>query len=102
MSHLLQSRSAFLLIDIQDGFSNSSEWGPSRSNPSFEGNISSLLAAYRSLISSSQTDAGSPHKVIHVAHVSYLSYRFRHFAIKQKFYSIVFGDESTRYLPKYV
>ncbi|KAH8786995.1 isochorismatase family hydrolase [Hyaloscypha finlandica] len=66
-----QPRTALLLIDIQDGFTHLTHWGPSRSNPSFEANIKSLLPIYRELISSttSRTQT-SPHKIIHVAHAS--------------------------------
>lgn len=60
-------RTVLLLIDIQDGFLNTSHWGPSRSNPSFEKNASSILTEYRSLIS---TQSDSPHKLIHIAHAS--------------------------------
>ena len=66
-----QPSTALLLIDIQDGFTHPTHWGPSRSNPSFEANIKSLLPIYRELISSttSRTQT-SPHKIIHVAHAS--------------------------------
>jgi nicotinamidase-related amidase len=63
-----QPRTALLLIDIQDGFLNTTHWGPARSNPEFEKNISSLLTTYRSLISS--TPENSRHKIIHIAHSS--------------------------------
>jgi nicotinamidase-related amidase len=66
-----QPSTALLLIDIQDGFTHPTHWGPSRSNLSFEANIKSLLPIYRELISSttSRTQT-SPHKIIHVAHAS--------------------------------
>jgi nicotinamidase-related amidase len=72
MSALEQSRTALLLIDIQDGFLDPTHWGPARSNPSFEANTSSLLTTYRSLISTTRngTSEDSPHKIIHVAHSS--------------------------------
>jgi nicotinamidase-related amidase len=64
-------RTALLLIDIQDGFLHPTYWGPSRSNPSFENNITSLLSTYRHLISSTTSPTKlPPHKLIHVAHAS--------------------------------
>ena len=53
---------ALLLIDIQLGFSDTSYWGSSRSNPSFEENIPHLLSAFRK--------ASSQPLVIHVRHCS--------------------------------
>lgn len=74
MSTEEQPRSALLLIDIQDGFLDPTHWGPSRSNPSFEENTSSLLSTYRSLISSTKNGSceASPYKIIHIAHSSLL------------------------------
>lgn len=63
-------RTALLLIDIQNGFVNSTHWGPSRSNPSFEANATRLLSSYRSLVSYTSQSTASPHKIIHVAHSS--------------------------------
>jgi hypothetical protein len=63
-------RSAFLLIDIQDGLLHPSHWGPARNNPSFENNAKSILNTYRSLISSTTSSESSPHKIIHIAHFS--------------------------------
>jgi nicotinamidase-related amidase len=69
-----QPRTALLLIDIQDGFKDTTHWGPSRSNPSFETNIKYLLPIYRELISSAAPqNQTSPHKIIHVAHASKLT-----------------------------
>jgi nicotinamidase-related amidase len=66
-----QPRTALLLIDIQEGFKYPNHWGPSRSNPSFEDNITSLLPLYRDLISSTDSPSQpSPHKIIHIAHGS--------------------------------
>ncbi|KAE9366633.1 Isochorismatase hydrolase [Stipitochalara longipes BDJ] len=66
-----QQKTALLLIDIQDGLSHPTYWGPSRSNPSFESNITSLLPIYRKLITSTTSPSeASPHKIIHVAHGS--------------------------------
>lgn len=66
-----QSRTALLLVDIQDGFLHPTIWGPSRSNTAFETNIKSLIPIYRQLISSTTSPTKpSPHKIIHVAHAS--------------------------------
>ncbi|KAH8816454.1 Isochorismatase-like protein [Xylogone sp. PMI_703] len=63
--------SVLLLIDIQDGLTHPTYWGPSRSNPSFERNAAQLLETYRKLVSATTTSLGSsPHKVIHVGHSS--------------------------------
>lgn len=72
MSSQPQERNtALLLIDIQEGFSDPTHWGPSRSNPTFEANAASLLSAYRQLISStSSSNHDSRHKVIHIVHAS--------------------------------
>ncbi len=64
-----QPKSAFLLIDVQEGLTDSTHWGPSRSNPAFEQNAATLLATYRKLVSSSQS-ASSRHKIIHIQHGS--------------------------------
>lgn len=65
-----QPRTALVVIDIQNAFLNSTFWGPSRSNPSFESNATHLLSTYRSLVSSASQGSTSPHKIIHVAHAS--------------------------------
>lgn len=62
---LNQANTALILIDIQDAFTDTRYWGPSRSNPSFEKNSSLLLNKYRSLAASS-----TQHRVIHVIHSS--------------------------------
>ena len=51
------SKTALLVIDIQEGFKSTSHWGPSRSNPKFESNAFSLITSYRSLIKSSPTSS---------------------------------------------
>jgi nicotinamidase-related amidase len=67
------ARTALVLIDIQDGLTHPTHWGPSRSNPLFEANAKSILTTYRSLVSSTADSEGaSPHKIIHVAHSSLL------------------------------
>ena len=63
-----QSKTALLVIDIQEGFKNNSHWGPSRSNPKFESNASSLITRYRSLIKSHSTSSA----ILHIAHSSLL------------------------------
>ncbi|KAL2069639.1 hypothetical protein VTL71DRAFT_14318 [Oculimacula yallundae] len=65
---LSQPRTAFILIDVQEGLTHPTHWGPSRSNPSFEKNTSSLLTSYRKLLSSSSSP--SHHKIIHIQHSS--------------------------------
>ena len=64
------SRTALLVIDIQEGFDNKTHWGPSSSNPKFESNALSLITRYRSLITSYSTTSDFPHKLIHIAHSS--------------------------------
>jgi nicotinamidase-related amidase len=65
------TRTALVLIDIQDGFTHPTHWGPSRSNPSFEANIKALLSLYRNLITSTTSPPhSSPHKIIHIVHAS--------------------------------
>ncbi|KAF8862173.1 Isochorismatase hydrolase [Acephala macrosclerotiorum] len=58
------TKTALLLIDIQAGFAPHEYWGTERSNPSFESNITKLLASYRQLLPSPN------HRVIHVHHSS--------------------------------
>ncbi|KAG4415170.1 hypothetical protein IFR04_011713 [Cadophora malorum] len=68
-----QPRSAFILIDVQQGLTHPTHWGPSRSNPSFEQNTESLLTSYRKLLSSTASSTSPPgHKIIHVQHASTL------------------------------
>ncbi len=55
-----QRSSALLIIDNQRGFANRTHWGPARSNPQYERNVSRLLAASRK--------AGLT--IIHVRHLS--------------------------------
>lgn len=66
------TKTALLIIDVQEGFKNTSHWGPSRSNPKFESNASSLITSYRSLIKSNSTSSAIHHKIIHIAHSSLL------------------------------
>lgn len=56
------TRTALLLVDIQQGFSHPSHWGHTRSNPRFEENITKLLTAFRATSAT----------IIHVAHHSLL------------------------------
>ncbi|PYH86148.1 isochorismatase family hydrolase [Aspergillus uvarum CBS 121591] len=55
------TRTALLLIDIQQGFSHPTHWGTQRSTPQFEQNVTALLAAFR-------TTPGA--HVLHVCHHS--------------------------------
>ncbi|KAG4430708.1 hypothetical protein IFR05_013812 [Cadophora sp. M221] len=65
-----QPKTAFILIDVQQGLTHPIHWGPSRSNPSFERNAESLLTSYRNLIASTSSSLQSRHKIIHVQHSS--------------------------------
>jgi nicotinamidase-related amidase len=58
------SHTALIIIDSQQGAIEGTFWGPSRSNPSYEHNITTLLHAFRSL-----RGALGPH-IIHVYHSS--------------------------------
>ncbi|KAH7346510.1 putative isochorismatase family hydrolase [Rhexocercosporidium sp. MPI-PUGE-AT-0058] len=66
-----QPRTAFMLIDVQQGLTHPTHWGPSRSNPLFERNAQSLLTSYRKLLASTSSSSSSTrHKIIHVQHSS--------------------------------
>ncbi|KAF2810813.1 Isochorismatase hydrolase [Mytilinidion resinicola] len=56
----MSSRTALVLIDVQEGFSHPTHWGVARSTPSLEDNIPILRSAFR---------AAGAH-IIHVQHVS--------------------------------
>jgi nicotinamidase-related amidase len=58
--------SALVLIDNQAAFKHSTHWGPSRSNPSFEQNLSTLLEAFRA----ARQRSSSPIYIVHVFHSS--------------------------------
>lgn len=62
----MAARTAFVLIDVQDGFLDPEYWGSERSNSSFESNVAALLAEYRDLAA---RDPKS-HLLIHVFHAS--------------------------------
>ena len=66
------STTCLLLIDNQLAFQHPTHWGTTRSNPSFEVNISSLLSAFRHPISSTVSLSHSKIKplIIHVQHLS--------------------------------
>ena len=66
------STTCLLLIDNQLAFLHPTHWGTTRSNPSFEVNISSLLSAFRHPISSTISLSHSRIKprIIHVQHFS--------------------------------
>ncbi|OBT49545.1 hypothetical protein VE04_10041, partial [Pseudogymnoascus sp. 24MN13] len=53
----------FLLIDSQTAFTHPTHWGPARSNPSYESNISTLLSP--SALSASRTQAPDPKSPLH-------------------------------------
>jgi len=61
MTEFNPKSTALLLVDIQNGFSHPTFWGPTRSNPQFEENVSRLLSIIRA-----QPEA----YIIHVAHHS--------------------------------
>ncbi|RDL36043.1 Isochorismatase-like hydrolase [Venustampulla echinocandica] len=48
MSSTPLSQTALVIIDLQQGFNHPTHWGTTRSNPSFESNITALLSAFRS------------------------------------------------------
>lgn len=58
--------SALVLIDNQAAFKHPTHWGPSRSNPAFEQNISALLEAFRT----ARQRSSSPIYIIHIFHSS--------------------------------
>lgn len=59
------SHTALLVIDCQKGFEHPTYWGHTRSNPSFEKNLTALLEAFRSKHSGHPTPT-----IIHVYHKS--------------------------------
>jgi nicotinamidase-related amidase len=61
---------ALLLIDNQRGLNHPTYYGTTRSNPSFEKNITLLLSVFRSLSDSAFWAAETPPIIIHVAHHS--------------------------------
>ncbi|EQB53321.1 hypothetical protein CGLO_06968 [Colletotrichum gloeosporioides Cg-14] len=72
MRHASETPTAVLLVDIQEGFKHPTHWGSSRSTPSFEANVASILRAARernSAIASSQASE-RPISIIHVHHHS--------------------------------
>ncbi|KFY26346.1 hypothetical protein V493_04147 [Pseudogymnoascus sp. VKM F-4281 (FW-2241)] len=62
------STTTLLVIDSQLAFTHASHWGPSRSNPAYESNITSLLTHFRLLRRSLSPD--SRPRIIHVRHAS--------------------------------
>ncbi|EED14129.1 isochorismatase family hydrolase, putative [Talaromyces stipitatus ATCC 10500] len=59
--------SALVLIDNQFAFNHPTHWGPSRSNPSFEKNLSALLKVFRA---ARQRKPAVPIYIIHIFHSS--------------------------------
>ncbi|RFU30870.1 hypothetical protein B7463_g5438, partial [Scytalidium lignicola] len=103
--------SILLLIDIQDGLTHPTHWGPSRSNPSFEKNTAQLLESYRKLVSStkpSPSGSSSPHKVIHVGHSSTSAtsplrpelpgHRFQDFALPKDDETVLFKNVNSAFI----
>lgn len=62
------STTTLLLIDSQTAFNHPTHWGPSRSNPAYEQNITALLTHFRRLRST--LPSGSRPSIIHVRHAS--------------------------------
>ena len=62
------SKTALLLVDVQQGFSHTTHWGRKRSNPAFEDNLTSLLAAFRNASTGQESDTKA--LIVHVYHVS--------------------------------
>ncbi|GAQ02940.1 uncharacterized isochorismatase family protein HVO_2328 [Aspergillus lentulus] len=58
---------ALVLIDNQAAFTHPTYWGTSRSNPSYETNLASLLHAFRT---ARKTNPALPLEIIHVFHSS--------------------------------
>ncbi|KAL3291150.1 isochorismatase hydrolase [Colletotrichum asianum] len=72
MRHASETPTAVLLVDIQEAFKHPTHWGSSRSTPSFEANVASILRAARernSAIASSHSSE-TPISIIHVHHHS--------------------------------
>lgn len=57
------TRTALLLVDIQQGLTHPTHWGPERSSPDFESNVKSVLSAARSY---NQKRPETPILIIHV------------------------------------
>lgn len=66
--------SALVLIDNQAALKHPTHWGPSRSNPAFEQNLSALLEAFRA----ARQRASSPIYIIHIFHSSLSPYSELH------------------------
>ncbi|KAB8245225.1 Isochorismatase-like protein [Aspergillus flavus] len=69
MSLDLNLPTALVLIDNQAAFTHPTYWGTSRSNPSYEDNILSLIQAFRAAIKN-KTEGGNAKEIIHIFHSS--------------------------------
>ncbi|KAF5861036.1 hypothetical protein ETB97_000790 [Aspergillus alliaceus] len=69
MSLDLNVPTALVLIDNQAAFTHPTYWGTSRSNPSYERNIQSLIQVFRAAIKS-KSRAGIAKEIIHIFHSS--------------------------------
>ncbi|KAF7590791.1 hypothetical protein BBP40_002359 [Aspergillus hancockii] len=69
MSLDLNLSTALVLIDNQAAFTHPTYWGTSRSNPSYEHNIQSLIQAFRVAIKE-QSEEGNIKEIIHIFHSS--------------------------------
>ncbi|KAB8076724.1 Isochorismatase-like protein [Aspergillus leporis] len=69
MSLDLDLPTALVLIDNQAAFTHPTHWGTSRSNPSYEHNIQSLIQAFRAAIEE-QSEGGNLKEIIHIFHSS--------------------------------
>lgn len=63
------AQTALLLIDNQIGFKHRTYWGNSRSTPSYESNLASLLTAFRSDKDKDKATTTKP-LIIHIQHLS--------------------------------
>ncbi|GKT66357.1 putative isochorismatase hydrolase [Colletotrichum tofieldiae] len=65
---------ALVLIDIQEGFKHPTHWGNSRSTPTFEHNVETILGSVRkynsTAVESNQTCERRPILIVHVHHHS--------------------------------
>ncbi|MCJ1482217.1 hypothetical protein MMC06_002380 [Schaereria dolodes] len=62
------SKTGLILIDLQQGFSNITQWGTERSNPDLEHNISALLRVFRQIVHNSPP--GQAPLIVHIYHSS--------------------------------
>ncbi|KAK1466228.1 isochorismatase hydrolase [Colletotrichum cuscutae] len=74
MRHASSTPTALVLIDIQEGFKHPTHWGSSRSTPTFESNVETLLASARkyneTIISTPTSQEQKSVLILHVHHHS--------------------------------